>query len=223
MIILALSSAGLILSVSRGAWLATTVGVCFILALRREFKLLAQLGTVLCLLVALAWQLLPAEKKEYALSFDSSRVNIAARYKSIDAAQGYFEQSPWIGVGVGLRKELDATNIFWFTLAETGIIGLIAFGGIHVVYLRMIWVTHKRVPRTDTRFSILAVGGALVLGKLAHGMVDHYWSRGHLLIAWAAAGMATSVYYSTRPQLVNADLIGVRQKAVPQPLQSEVA
>jgi len=33
----------------------------------------------------------------------------------------------------------------------------------------------------------------LVLGKLVHGMVDHYWSRGAIMIAWASVGMALSV------------------------------
>ena len=68
-IILALSATGLVLSVSRGAWLAAAVGVCFILVLRREFKLLAQLGTVLCLLIALAWHFVPEEKEGVRAEF----------------------------------------------------------------------------------------------------------------------------------------------------------
>jgi hypothetical protein len=38
----------------------------------------------------------------------------------------------------------------------------------------------------------VALAGGLVLGKLAHGLVDHYWSRGALMIAWAMVGMALS-------------------------------
>src|SRR5207302_1484068 len=133
-----------------------------------------------------------------ATDFSEKRYSIKARYRSIDVARRYFEESPLFGVGVGLRKEMDATNVFWFTLAETGILGLATFGLIHVVFFAMIWRTQKRLSRRNEMYSFLAIGSALLLGKLTHGMVDHYWSRGQLMMAWASVGMATSVYYAVR-------------------------
>ncbi len=197
---LGLMAAALVLTLSRGAWLGAAAGLIVILCLRRQFVLLIRAGTAMALLMAIAWQFLPADKKDYAFDFNSNRFSVHARYESIDLARKYFESSPIIGVGVGLRKQVDATNVFWFTLAETGIAGLMTFGLIHVVLFGMIWMTHLKVNRSDIRFSLLVLGGALVLSKLTHGMVDHYWSRGHLLVAWAAAGMATGAYYSVRAE-----------------------
>ena len=32
--------------------------------------------------------------------------------------------------------------------------------------------------------------------KLFHGMVDHYWTRGALTIAWAGAGLTITAYHA---------------------------
>ena len=60
------------------------------------------------------------------------------------------------------------------------------------------WKCHgcgERGDAAEALFSLLCIGGALVLDKFVHGMVDHYWSRGAIMAAWASAGMATRAYY----------------------------
>jgi len=186
---------GLLFSLSRGAWLGTTAGVFFIFALRRRLALLLRICLFLVPLLAVFWFTLPPASREYATGFGQNHYNIKLRYESVDVAQGYFEQSPIYGMGVGLRKEFDATNVLLMTLAETGVLGAAALLLIHFAYFRMIWQAQKRVARSEALFSLLCIGGALVLDKFVHGMVDHYWSRGAIMAAWASAGMATRVYY----------------------------
>ena len=171
------------------------------MGLRRQFALLLRCLLILLPIVLAGWNLVPKEEKEYATGFGQERWNIKARYESLDIAKSYYEKSPIYGVGVGLRKEYDATNLLWLTLAETGILGLIALGGIHLAIFKMVWETQKRIPPTDESFSFLALGGALATEKLMHGMVDHYWSRGAIMIAWAGVGMALGVYYAPPPAL----------------------
>lgn len=201
LVIMAIILIGLLFSLSRGAWLGTLLGLGFIMAMRREFRLLLRVALVLIPLVAVFWALLPQDSKSYATGFGKSNYNINARYQSVDLAETYYNKSPLYGRGVGLRKDYDATNIVFMLLAETGILGVLTFFFIHVVYFRMIWTTQRRVMRSEVMYSLLAVGGALILDKLAHGMVDHYWSRGALMAAWASAGMATRVYYVTRERV----------------------
>ncbi len=43
-----------------------------------------------------------------------------------------FHENPLLGVGVGLRKEYDATNFALLTLAETGVLGLLTIGLVHL-------------------------------------------------------------------------------------------
>jgi hypothetical protein len=197
-IALAILTAGLLFSLSRGAWLATLVGLLVLLGLRRKFRLFLQVCLIVIPLIALCWLFLPQESREYATNFSTEQYSARMRYQSLEFTQREFAKNWLTGVGVGLRKEYDATNVFWMTLAETGVLGLAAFLLIHIVFFSMVWKTQKRLSHNDPLFSLLIIGAALVLSQLVHGSLDHYWSRGQTMITWASAGMATSVYYATR-------------------------
>jgi O-antigen ligase len=134
---------------------------------------------------------------------------------SMDFAKSQYESSPLLGVGVGLRKEYDATNVFMLTLAETGLVGMAAFLYLHIAMALMVWKARRFARRDDVLFTALALGGALVLSKFIHGMVDHYWSRGALMIAWASAGMATHAWFVGRKRWLAAR----RQPAAPAALE----
>lgn len=198
---LALLAAGLVFSVSRGAWLGCTMGLLLICSLRRQFKLMLRVGMVMLPLIAISWQFLPESTQSYATSFDRKRVNILERYKFIDAAKGLWLQNPVYGSGVGLRKQYDATNLMWATLAESGVLGLLSFALVHIVFFAMILRTHKLMARDNIHYSVLLIGGALVLRHLTHGMVDHYWSRGAVTLAWGSAGMAAYSYFAVHREL----------------------
>lgn len=190
--VLLLIAAGLILVLSRGAWLAAAVGTGFLLAWRGQYRRLAQLGMLLVPVVAMVWAVLPEESKSYATGFDDSRYNIRARTLNTEWAVDQWRSSPLIGVGAGLRKEYDATNVLWLTLAETGPVGLLAFLTAHGRLIFGVWMRRKSALVGDSGPSATALAGALVLAKLVHGLVDHYWSRGAIMVAWAAVGMALS-------------------------------
>jgi hypothetical protein len=197
-IALAVILMGLISSLSRGAWLGSAAGLLVIASLRRQFMFLLKAACLLIPVGLVCWNMLPSESQSNASDFARNSYNIDARFKSIAFASKCFDEDPVLGVGIGLRKEFDATNIVWVTLAETGVVGLAAFALIHVAFARMLWSAQRALKRTDRTYSFLAIGGALMAVKLVHGMVDHYWSRGALLIAWAGAGMATGIYLKTR-------------------------
>ncbi len=189
---LAIISGGLVVGLSRGAWLSALVGVVFLLAWRGQYRRMAQLGALLVPLVLSIWMLLPEDSKDYALSFDPERHNIKARRLNTEWVREQWACSPFWGVGVGLRKEYDATNVLWLTLAETGPLGVVALLGMHLRLIHGLWIRRPLLGKGTNSVSSVALAGGLVLGKLAHGMVDHYWSRGALMIAWAMVGMALS-------------------------------
>jgi len=191
-------AAGLLFSLSRGAWLGTLSGVVFVFALRRQLPRLFQIGLLLLPLVVLFWFALPQSSRDYTTGFGQEHYNIKLRYDSIDLAEKYFHQSPIYGMGVGLRKDYDATNVLLMTLAETGVLGCAGFLLVHLAFYKMIWKTQSRIAPSEALFSLLCVGGALVANKFVHGLVDHYWSRGALMVTWASAGMATRAYYVAR-------------------------
>ena len=215
--------AGLFFSLSRGGWLGAMCGVVLLLLLRREFTLLLRLSVFMVPLIAVCWALLPEQSKSYATGFDRENWNIRLRLMSMDYAKSQFESSPVIGVGVGLRKEYDATNVFLLTLAETGILGMATFLYLHFAMAMMVWKARRYTRRDDVLFSALALGGALVLSKFIHGMVDHYWSRGALMIAWASAGMATHAYFVSRRRWFAARRNAAQEPAMLEPLSAQAA
>jgi O-antigen ligase len=198
LIIMGVLAAGLFFSLSRGSWMGACAGLTVILLMRRQFRIMMRLGIVVIPLVVVCWSLLPEQDRAYTTGLSGDNWNIKLRMNSISYAKTWFSESPIIGMGVGLRKIYDATNVFWLTLAETGVLGFLTFFGLHGVYLRMVWKTQARLARDELLYSLVAIGAALVCSKLVHGMVDHYWSRGPIMTAWAAAGMATFAYFKVR-------------------------
>lgn len=198
-VIMVVLSAGLFFSLSRGAWLGAICGLAVILAMRRQFRLLLRVSCALVPLMAILWHYLPQQSRDYSVGFsEKDNWNIRLRYESVNFARERFHESPVIGVGVGLRKEYDATNVFWLTLAETGVIGLLAFFYFHFAILRMEWKTQKRLPRNSLLYSVVAISGALVTSRMIHGMVDHFWGRGPMMIECASIGMASYAYLEVR-------------------------
>lgn len=196
--VLLLLSAELVHSLSRGAWMAAFVGLICITTIRRDYKLLIKSFLILAPAIAIYWALLSPASREYAMGFTADHENINARYKSMQKALANYQQNPVYGMGVGLRKEYDATNVVFLLLAETGILGLATFMFMHLVFLVVMYKTEKLLSPLDPFYSLPPLGAALLVGKLMNGMVDHYWSRGALTLAWATAGMALAAYYHAR-------------------------
>ena len=180
---------GLLFSLSRGAWVGAGAGLAVIALMRRQFKHFLPYAILAAMVIAVCWQLLPKNQQEYATAVGADAYNVKARLISIEYAMRYFKAYPIIGVGVGLRKQYDATNVIVSTLAETGVVGLATFLSVFVTFGIAIWRAHRRVAAGDPLFSLLAIGLALMLCQFVHGCVDHYWSR-VLLLPWGSAGMA---------------------------------
>jgi hypothetical protein len=189
-----LLAAGCMITVSRGAWMAAIAGMLIVLGLRRRLGLAIKCSVLLIPLLAVVWRFLPESSRQYATSFEGQRWNIQARYQSIDYAMEMFYSNPFQGVGIGLRKDYDATNVILLSLAETGVPGLTTFLLLNGSVAYLVIGSYRRVPRQQVLAkSILALALALTLGKLMHGLVDHYWGRGTLTAAWATVGMAARV------------------------------
>lgn len=191
--ILLLMVSGLVLGLSRGAWLAAACGICVWMFLRSRMDLLLRMCAIALPLICAVWIGLSQDSKGYVTGIDEGRENIRARLESVDYALEQWSRSPWLGVGVGLRKEYDATNVVLLTLAESGLLGVGCFLGLHGWILLRTWRCTRSFPIGSTGAAAAALAGALVFAKLAHGMVDHYWSRGALMLAWGGVGLALRV------------------------------
>lgn len=188
---------GLVFSLSRGSWMGAVCGTLVMLFLRRQWKLALRVALVAVPVVAIVWMLLPNDSKEVATAVGADVYTTKARLISIEYGLAQFQQSPIIGVGTGLRKNYDATNVFITVLAETGVLGMISFFSIFIVFALMTWRTAKRLRPGDPAMILLSIGAAMMTDKLVHGMVDHYWVRG-MLPVWAGAGLVVYAWNQSR-------------------------
>jgi O-antigen ligase len=185
---------GLFVTLSRGAWVGAIVGLIVITLLNRRFVFLVRVLALVVPVIAIMWNYLPDDSKEYAGGVDSKiNRNIASRYSNRDAALAAFKQNPVIGIGVSLRKQMDATNLVFVTLGESGILGLILFFIIQITYILLVIHLIQSIPRTDSRFFLLVVSPTLMAVRLAHGQFDHYWVRGATTMAWVSVGFVLAI------------------------------
>ena len=201
---------GLFITLSRGAWVGAVVGLVVIAILNRRFVFLARVLAIIIPVIALMWIYLPDDSKEYAAGIDrKNNRNIAARYYSRDVALAAFKQNPLIGVGVSLRKEMDATNLVFVTLGESGILGVLSFFTIQVTYIVLVVRLAKSIPRTDPRFFLLVVSPTLMAVRLAHGQFDHYWVRGATTMAWVSVGVILAIVADEKRRIVRLKTRGI--------------
>jgi O-antigen ligase len=197
-ILLAINIAGLVMSTSRGAWMGCTAGLGVLLVCRRQFGLFFKAMLLMVPAIVACWLIMPQEQFYYAMNMGTGRNDSAeSRIENNAYFADQFMQSPVIGMGVGLRKSHDSTNIIMSTLAETGVLGLVAFLAMQISFFWPIFRAIRRVPLDDPDFSILVLGAALVVFLFIHGQVDHYWSRTQLPV-WGLGGAAIAVAYARR-------------------------
>jgi O-antigen ligase len=190
---LSLMTAALVVSVSRGAWVGTILGVGAVLIAHKKAMLALRITAVLAVVAAIGWMMLPEERREYATSFDSERWNIKLRYQSAEYAWELFQEAPLTGHGLQLRDGYDATNVVLLSLAESGVVGFAALVGVWVTFGACAYSMSRRVPVGNAHFSLIAVGIGVMVCKVGHGMFDHYWGRG-LTVPWAGAGMLIAAW-----------------------------
>jgi O-antigen ligase len=208
---------GLFVTLSRGAWVGAIVGLIVIALLNRRFVFLARVLAVSVPVITLMWYYLPDDSKQYAAGVDSKvHRNIAARYANRDAALAAFKQNPFLGVGVSLRKQMDATNLVFVTLGESGIFGLLSFLTVQMTYVILVVRLVKTIPRTDPRFFLVVVSPTLMAVRLAHGQFDHYWVRGATTMAWVSVGVVLAIAADEKRCLM------LRKSRIPHPLTASV-
>lgn len=200
--VLVVLSVGLFMTLSRGAWAAAAVGGLTLAAVYRQWRVAGVLAVLGAVVATLGFFFLPESKQAYVLgSVDTEAHSFGTREANAEIAMDYFWQSPVVGRGVGLRKQHDATNVVLFTLAETGLVGLLAFLAIHLSATKHLMRTYRLAAPGSLTLMAAGLALALVLGRFAHGLVDHYWSRGAITTAWCMTGAALSLVAVRRSEV----------------------
>lgn len=135
---------------------------------------------------------------------------IVERLAHWQAALNMAEANPWLGVGFGnyeivynryrllnWRESLGhAHNYYLNVLAETGIIGLLAYA---TLWISVIWVTYRSLRHPDTVARLTSVG---LLGTwtylLLHSLTDNLYVNNMFLHLGVMFGIVAITYNQTR-------------------------
>jgi O-antigen ligase len=198
---LAITGAALLLTLSKGSYLALLVlGVVVVMGFRRErWPLLAGLvvGALLVSRVPLI--------AERIATWENSLVG---RFQIYGAAIRVLEKNPILGSGLGgfdytFRKVASQPypHNIWLTFwVELGLLGLIAFA---VIFFGLLWRGWRAWPKTEGfyRVALWGVLGSLVMWGV-HGLVDSpYWKNDMSAEFWLLAAIEVAVIASLRPAL----------------------
>jgi len=186
---LSITGLALLLTLSKGAYLALIVlGVIVILRLRRwMLPLLAGL-----VVVSLLISRIPLVAQRIATSENS----LIGRFQIYGAAIKMLKLHPIFGLGLGgfdytFRKQASQPypHDIWLTFwVELGLLGLIAFA---VIFFGLLWRGWRALPQTEGfyRVAMWGVLGSLVLWGV-HGLVDSpYWKNDMSVEFWVIAAI----------------------------------
>lgn len=198
---IALFTSTLILTFSRGAWLALTIGLIVFLAQAFWYKRLTAHRAIPLLSIGLVTILLSVgvlhthifARFNSALRVESTSLEErASQYQSFP---GVFMIDPLFGVGPGAyvfaheslaqgqppQNYQPMHNVFLLLLAEFGIIGFLAFGYFAFEVLRLVFAQRKT---TGGIFAITLITQLFILS-----MFDHY-----LFSMWSGIALVTFVF-----------------------------
>ena len=200
--VLIVSGLGLVLSLSRGAWIATAAACLLIVLCTRNFKAFFVSLVVLVPCLAAVWLTLPGQAVNYATNVSADSSSIHERFNAIEVVMNAFRSNPLLGVGEGLRKDHEPHDVIILTLGETGVVGLAAFCLMFAAGFYT-FIKARRYCQSAEDRQLLVTGAAILLLSITHGLMDVYWRRGIGVFGWVSVGIAVAVM--NRPRSGAAD------------------
>jgi len=196
---------GLLLTQSRGAIMATAVGVVVMMAMQGlSARPFARRAVPLALIAAVAFVLLPSATQDRITTLSASTTSSAGyaiEYRNQYRADAWqiIHAHPWTGIGVGNYLAGDASNltqandphqVLLLQAAEGGY-GLAA--GFVVLILGSAFVLYQL-----RRAELAPVAAGVLVATAAHGLVDVYWVRVTPVLGWLLVGMVCGLYAQSR-------------------------
>jgi putative inorganic carbon (HCO3(-)) transporter len=202
----------LILTKSRGGYLALGVGLWLTLWLSDRRRWAIGLTLLAALLVALLVTRSPAgtggELDPTQAALDAS--TWAFRQRVWHAALQIIGDFPFTGTGLGTFNDVaallygfyspqnpQAHNLFFQVAVDLGLLGLVSFLAIHILVL---WAAFQAcrlfdLLRERTLRAVVIGGLSGVVATMAHGLVDsHTWGSKGAFIPWAVMGLVVALY-----------------------------
>jgi O-antigen ligase len=183
------------------AFASSRIGVicflCGMLALSLHYRKVILPLILFAVLVGSLWiagRIKPPHARGAEMTVSLSEVSVQERMDQYRRSWARFRQNPLLGDGLRARKDIEPHNLEILLLAETGLLGLAAFGGVlcsHAALFR-----HALVRLRDRGGAILGSVWALAacsVALLVHAQADPFWRKGPLFLMGASVGILCSL------------------------------
>jgi O-antigen ligase len=196
-----LQFAALLLTMTRGAWIAVLVGLAAAALLLRSRALAIAGAAAFAALLAFSTlygrdQGRTIAVQEFATS-EADR-NVSTRLVLWDMSWQMFREHPFLGVGMGdysieaerllaqrqVRTTVDAHNVFLQVLATRGLVGFIPFAGFFAVLIASLWKSMRRAARGSLARHYAAGALAATLALLAGSLTENNIDDSEVFIAF---------------------------------------
>ncbi|PWI58167.1 hypothetical protein BM613_04315 [Sulfoacidibacillus thermotolerans] len=194
----------LVFTFTRGAWVAFFVGaLVFTWLLDKRLTIIAIVLTVLAIFFVPP---IHARMDQFLSPVYWVKTEQSGRIARWGHAYDQMLKNPLFGAGLGRYGGAVASKYFGIiyvdnyyakTLAETGLIGILAFFGLLFVYLRDVWRVLKRTADTRMKYLFIGVFSSLVV-LVSHNAVENifevpsmnflFWMVGTLVLIYGAEG-----------------------------------
>jgi putative inorganic carbon (HCO3(-)) transporter len=223
------NTACLVLTFSRGGWIALVVGLLAAMALLvywwsvemppfwRTWSLPIIVGGLIGVLVLAVIFVEPVRLRVFSIFADRQDSSNNFRRNVWDAVFEMIRDRPIIGIGPGHNSfnkvyplyqrprytALSAYSIFLETAVETGFLGLACFLWLIIVILNTAFMQMRRFLNLRSKDGLWLIGAiATLLGMLAHGTVDTVWYRPEVnTVWWLMAALVASYWTPLTPQI----------------------
>ncbi len=192
-LILFLGMPALAASSSRNSVLCFLLGLIVLSVRYRKVKLPLVLTVTLLVCLQMGARIMPDRVYGVDTTISLQDRSVQLRMKQYQAALKRFKQSPLIGDGLRSRKDFQPHNLEIVLLAETGILGLVAFGGVVLSQFALFRHAAKTLSGDDSIQSSLWALGICSTMVLFHAQFDPFWRRGPLFLMAASVGIFCSL------------------------------
>ena len=196
---------GLVVTLSKGAILATAIGLVVIFSFQstRSGAVFRKV-VVLAAVAFAAYAALPPSLQSRLTTLtpgvgSPGAYALHTRQQYAKGAEHIIATHPWIGIGVGNYFATDPNGGFQTTDPHDVLLLQAAEGGyvFAVAFLLLIggsFLALRRMGRVD----VTAAAAGVLLATVVHGLVDVYWVRGTPVLSWLLVGMACGGFLKLR-------------------------
>ncbi len=180
---------GCLAALSRGAYLATLIGLFYISVVRKRGRIFGTVLVLLSLGLAVLFAALPEKELAYVKDISTTRNSNHTRIDQAQLAIQRFQESPILGDGLRARRDFLPHNLEMLLLSETGVMGILSFGFLLFTQMMIFKQARKTFEGDPLREWVCVAVCACSIAVLIHSQTDPYWRRGPLWLPWAGTGL----------------------------------